>query len=198
MLIPSGAATAVCAAVALTATSLGPTSPFAVVPSLLAGLGGVEGGGGGLGGGEVDNGGAEFDFGVYDPLLNGGEIGHGIGFGKGLEVGFTRRIARRGRERRGLAGVVRSGGGESMGTAEDDVKDAVGGNPCIGENSTNAADEGVPVDGGFVRGELQFIDRGGINRGREGGGCGVSHDGRPRVDPQWSRRGVRRGGDESA
>ncbi|CAI5998981.1 unnamed protein product [Closterium sp. NIES-65] len=88
MLIPSGAATVVCAAVALTATSLAPTYPFAVIPSLLAGLGSVEGGGGGLGGGEVDNGGAKFDFGVYDPLLNGGEIGHGIGLSKGVKAGF--------------------------------------------------------------------------------------------------------------
>ncbi|CAI5971937.1 unnamed protein product [Closterium sp. NIES-65] len=49
---------------------------------------GVEGGGGGLGGGEVDNGSAESDFSINDPLFNGGEISHGIGFSKGVKAGF--------------------------------------------------------------------------------------------------------------
>ncbi|CAI7844982.1 unnamed protein product [Closterium sp. NIES-54] len=70
--------------------------------------------------------------------------------GGGLELGLKGRVARRGRERRGLAGVVRFGGGEGMGAAEDDVKDAVGGDPCIGEDSSDAADERVPVNGRFV------------------------------------------------
>ncbi|CAI6001912.1 unnamed protein product [Closterium sp. NIES-65] len=83
MLIPCGATTAACAAASVTATSLAPTSSFAVVLALLAGLGSVEGGGRGLGGGEVDNGSAEFDF-----SINGGEISHGIGFGKGVKAGF--------------------------------------------------------------------------------------------------------------
>ncbi|CAI5982460.1 unnamed protein product [Closterium sp. NIES-64] len=246
---------AACFAASLAAASLAPSSPFAVAFALLAGLSSVERGGGRVGGGEVDHGGAKLDFGINDPLFNGSEIGHGIGFGEGVKAGFIVRgeveeeamdleglgeagsagfeaigylahaadivycsvtgdevggegghivgvfgndgevssaasdrlsvgiyccivfgfedrvstathneisicgglvggdlelglkggVARRRRERRGLAGVVRFGGREGMGAAEDDVKDMVGGDPCIVEDSADAADERVPV-----------------------------------------------------
>ncbi|CAI5979495.1 unnamed protein product [Closterium sp. NIES-65] len=137
--------------------------------------------------------------------------------GGGLELGLKERIARRGRERRGLAGVVGFGGGEGMGAAEDYVKDALGGDPCVIEDSADVADKRMPLNRRFVSCKLQFVNGGSIDRRREGGegGHGVSHEGRLRVDPQWSRkragggswrgccgvgRGERRrgGGDEAA
>ncbi|CAI5946520.1 unnamed protein product [Closterium sp. NIES-64] len=110
--------------------------------------------------------------------------------GGGLELGLKERIARRGRERRGLAGVVGFGGGEGMGAAEDYVKDALGGDPCVIEDSADVADKRMPLNRRFVSCKLQFVNGGSIDRRREGGegGHGVSHEGRLRVDPQWSRK----------
>ncbi|CAI7917240.1 unnamed protein product [Closterium sp. NIES-53] len=122
--------------------------------------------------------------GVRSSLKLGGS-GHG-------QVRLRRRGARAGRERRRFARVIGCGRLESLRTAKEDVKDAVGSEEGVLKDAANAADGRVPVDGGAICSKLQLVNRGSVDgrweRNRRGGG----HDGWRRVDSQRPRRRRRR------
>ncbi|CAI5961325.1 unnamed protein product [Closterium sp. NIES-65] len=171
------------------------------------------GAGGGLGGGAADNGNAEFDFSINDPLFNGGEISHGIGFGKGVKAGFIvwgevkkEVVDLEGSGEAGLAGfeaisylshasdiVNRSVTGTefpSLEAAHEGVRESTKENGAGAGVSSCPGDkfwgEGSHVV--FVFGENGEVSIAASSRLVIGVNCCIVLGFADKVDPQWSRR----------